>query len=281
MTITLRPANKVDFHDYLTAFNQAYEDYFFPLHMQHDPMLRLIDRDAIDMNASKVVLDDDQIVGVGMLAIQNNIGWIGGLGVIPAYRGKGIGRLITTALLVEARLRRLAYVQLEVIEQNVKAAELYKSLGFQPTRRLLLLSRQPQPSQATPHENIRVEEVHASDAIRYYHDFHPRANPWQRRYHALDFLKDNFDGWVARRDQQPIAYVVGWVMPDATHLMDIAGEAEGVEALLDYLHELAPANAVDLSNLDENDPIWGVMQTKGYEITLTQFEMVIRTDSAT
>jgi ribosomal protein S18 acetylase RimI-like enzyme len=281
MTITLRPANEVDFQDYLVAFNLAYDDYFVPLQMQRDPMLRLIERDAIDMNASKAVIDDGQIVGVGMLAIQNNIGWIGGVGVIPAYRGKSIGRLITTVLLVEARIRNLAYVQLEVIEENVTAVNLYASLGFQPTRRLLILSRQPQPSQPTPREHIAIEEVHARDAIRYYHDFHPRANPWQRRYHALDFLKDNFDSWVARRDQQTIAYVVGWLLPDATHLMDIAGEEAGVSALLDYLHDFAPANTVDISNLDENDPVWAVMQDKGYEVKLSQFEMVIQTDSAT
>lgn len=53
------------------------------------------------------------------------------LAVAPAERGKGLGRLLLDAMLVDARQRGIADVYLEVRRSNVAAMKLYRSRGFE------------------------------------------------------------------------------------------------------------------------------------------------------
>ena len=52
------------------------------------------------------------------------------LAVVPAYRGRGIGRALLGAVETQARERGCGKLTLEVIEDNVRARGLYASCGF-------------------------------------------------------------------------------------------------------------------------------------------------------
>jgi RimJ/RimL family protein N-acetyltransferase len=53
-----------------------------------------------------------------------------GMGVLPAYRHKGIGTQLVHAALRKAKVYGLYRVELEVFEDNLSAIELYKKVGF-------------------------------------------------------------------------------------------------------------------------------------------------------
>jgi GNAT superfamily N-acetyltransferase len=53
--------------------------------------------------------------------------------VLKEYRGKSIGRKLMNAIIDEARERKCIRVTLEVRKDNVKAQNLYQSLGFDET----------------------------------------------------------------------------------------------------------------------------------------------------
>ena len=57
-------------------------------------------------------------------------GHITNIAVLEPYRGRGIGRKITQALLQYASNLGASYLTLEVRERNEKAQALYRSLGF-------------------------------------------------------------------------------------------------------------------------------------------------------
>lgn len=57
-------------------------------------------------------------------------GWISDLFVRPAFRGRGIGRVLMQAVIEEWRLRQGHAVTLETGYSNVAARGLYESLGF-------------------------------------------------------------------------------------------------------------------------------------------------------
>jgi len=57
-------------------------------------------------------------------------GWLG-MGVLPEYRGQGVGRALITRTLAWAREIGLQRVQLDVYADNGRARRLYASLGFQ------------------------------------------------------------------------------------------------------------------------------------------------------
>jgi len=73
---------------------------------------------------------DEQFVGfiAGDLRPSEHLAWIATLGVLPEYRGRGIG----TALLQECEARlRLPYIRLSVRASNQAAIRLYTHNGYQ------------------------------------------------------------------------------------------------------------------------------------------------------
>jgi ribosomal protein S18 acetylase RimI-like enzyme len=278
MPTSLVPASEIDFAVFLDTFNAAYRDYFVLLQMELEPMRQLIQRDAVDLAASRVALADGRPVGVGMLAIREQQGWIGGLGIVPSHRGQGIGRQLTLALLDAARQRRLRQVQLEVIDKNTVARGLYESLNFQETRRLFLLERPPDVS-ADP--SISITKVHPDVALQHYEAFHSSPNPWQRRRETLTILAEHMAAWIATRDDVTLAYAVGWATPDVIRFMDCAMQPNATPAMRDLLHHIHSSAAdatASIMNVGEDDPVLEVLQSVGYQQTGMQLEMHLNLD---
>jgi RimJ/RimL family protein N-acetyltransferase len=59
-----------------------------------------------------------------------------GMGLLPPWRGKGIGRKLLAAALQSADLAQLTRIELSVHGSNERAIKLYHSLGFQDEGRL-------------------------------------------------------------------------------------------------------------------------------------------------
>jgi ribosomal protein S18 acetylase RimI-like enzyme len=53
-----------------------------------------------------------------------------GIGIVPEFRGKGLGRKLMTATIDKARARGLTRIELSARADNKNAIELYKKLGF-------------------------------------------------------------------------------------------------------------------------------------------------------
>ena len=53
-----------------------------------------------------------------------------GMGLLPNYRGRGIGQLLLKAVLEKAKVFGLEKVELNVYTSNVNAIKLYKKMGF-------------------------------------------------------------------------------------------------------------------------------------------------------
>lgn len=54
-----------------------------------------------------------------------------GMGVLPAYRGQGIGRQLLSACLAKAKASGITRVELEARADNERAIKLYERMGFQ------------------------------------------------------------------------------------------------------------------------------------------------------
>ena len=53
-----------------------------------------------------------------------------GMGIVPAYRGRGIGLRLIQATLAQARVARFVRVELDVHADNARAIALYEKVGF-------------------------------------------------------------------------------------------------------------------------------------------------------
>lgn len=73
----------------------------------------------------------DQTAGVGCLKrLEPDVAEIQRMYVLPAFRGKGIGRAIAERLVADARLLGYRQLKLESLEFLAAAHSLYRSLGF-------------------------------------------------------------------------------------------------------------------------------------------------------
>ena len=92
-------------------------------------------RDSVQKNAAQyVALDGSLVVGwcdifADWAAALAHGGGLG-MGVLAAYRGRGIGRQLLLATLAHARRQGLTRVELEVRVDNLAAIGLYQRVGF-------------------------------------------------------------------------------------------------------------------------------------------------------
>lgn len=278
--IQLLPANQVNFAEFVDAFNHAYADYFVKVVMSVRSFEGLIRRDAVLMTNSVVAVDNSAVVGMALLAQRGNKGWIGGVGVIPPYRRRGIARQMMHYVIDQARQLAMQQVTLEVIEINHHALYLYETLGFQTQRRLLVLERDNHPVAAK--SNYRVEYVMPSQALIYFDEFHDMPNPWQRSYQALTELSQ--EGWVLLAPHQAwhvIGYCLTQIGFSQIQIIDLAldpeqpNRAELTQALMEPIHQEFAGYGALLVNHPADHPSTAGLLAMDYRETLAQFEMTL------
>jgi ribosomal-protein-alanine N-acetyltransferase len=76
-------------------------------------------------------ITDDRLVGylAGEVRLDENVGWIVTVGVLPRYRGRGIGRALLNSTERAMRLD-VSYVRLTVRRSNTTAIRLYDYCGY-------------------------------------------------------------------------------------------------------------------------------------------------------
>ena len=155
MSIHLLPADHVDVGLRADLINAAYADYYVPMYLTTDSMRSVDDLYDVDLARSVVAYDRSEPVGMALLSRRGDRGWVSGVGVLPAWRRRGIGQLLMETLLKGAREAGVRQVALEVIAQNRAARALYAALGFvEQPRTALLASRRGCRCPAHPRRTI-------------------------------------------------------------------------------------------------------------------------------
>lgn len=277
-TIQIHPADSVPREDLLNALNDAYADYFVPIHLSAEAFDAMIRRESVRLPASRVAVSGDQVVGMGLLAARRQRGWVGGMGVIPAYRRQGIGRQLMYALIDAAESLGLAQLQLEVITQNTGALQLYQTLGFEIVRRLLVLNRKadtPAPV-GRGASGLRFDPMRPAAVLNALATLPAPERPWQRQYAITGEIPAG--AAVA-------AYEPGETAPAAVclhrgsnahrEILDIAAQSPEIGAAL--LHHVLASHAeavFSYLNVAEDDPLLPALQGAGFGEVIDQHEMI-------
>lgn len=286
MSVSVAPISPDQFDILLKAFNQGYEGYIVPVHLEAEQLRGHIYSSSIDLSASRLAYQDGVAVGMALLGIHGERAWVGGIGVSPAMRRQGIGRLLMKALIDAARERGLDTVQLEVIQGNTSAHNLYLSLGFDDIRRLLIIERKADSGRGlsptnpvSPTNPYQIQTVPDADALAHHPAFHPTPNPWQRQPESLSRLENRMPGWLAVRDGQTLAYAVGSAAENSIQWMDLGfapGQDAALHALVNHVHAQFPEATGRMVNLGEDDPAWPILADFRYVETMAQYEMLLK-----
>jgi ribosomal protein S18 acetylase RimI-like enzyme len=175
------PATSLSLEAYAEAYTEGFEGYHRALRPDAAKMARLGRVYNYDFQHSLIAYDGDTVAGMAVLAIRGEAGWCGGFGVAPAFRRRGVGRQLMTAMLDSARAAGLRRLSLEVSALNPVARRLYEWAGLRITRDLLIIERDaahgPESSEL---EGGVLEDAASAELLPHFARLHLVAPAWQR-----------------------------------------------------------------------------------------------------
>jgi ribosomal protein S18 acetylase RimI-like enzyme len=142
--MVIRTLTAADLDAVVAAFNEAFSDYLVPLTFTREQLGEMQRRRGWVPEASVAAFEDGRMVAFTLNCIEGDRGYDSGTGVVPSHRRSGLARELMRRSFELLQERGCASYVLEVLEENVKAVELYRSLGFIETRKFQCWSFQSQ-----------------------------------------------------------------------------------------------------------------------------------------
>lgn len=237
MPVSFVSAASVSLAEYAAAFTAAFEGYQFPVSMDAGALARRARFEQYDLENSLVAFDGGAAAGVAALAVRGAEGWVAGFGVVPAWRRKGLGREMMSALVERARAAGLRHLSLEVLSRNAAARALYESAGMRVERELLIMERAARDGERLE----AVCEVPAAELLSHFGRLHAARPSWQRALPSL--LIADLRGFRVGDPERPRAYaLIGRSRQGDAYVSDLAAEdATAARELCAGLDRLAPA----------------------------------------
>ncbi len=275
-TVDLIPASAFSYQELTNAYNHTRVDYLVPMPMNANKLQEYVETYDVDLEASAVAVDGQEILGLAMLGVREGRAWITRLGIIQRRRRRGAGQILVTHLIEQARQKNADYLIIEVIENNTPAHTLFIKNGFTETRKLLVLRRPPAtPKTEAPEANIRsLGYTQAVDLL----DKRVSKPSWLDEKESLinagkleafyATLTDGSEGWLVF---QNTIFQLGRLV-----IQTEKGNPLNVgRALLHHLHSEHSAQDTKTENFPLEDPHWPVFNKIGYLEEFKRNEMIL------
>jgi len=214
------------------VFTRGFADYFVPIAATPALLATFARTESVDLLASRVALLDGEPVGAALIARRGYTARLAGMALVPAARGRGVGRALMDQLLAEASHRGERTMVLEVIEQNTPAVKLYEACGFTRVRRLVGHAGRPVALAGLPAPAEKLEEIDARELARFVAAEGLPDLPWQISAET-----------IAHATAPATAYRLG---PSAVLLGDPSAPALGIRALVTARHARGQGHSLAL-----------------------------------
>ena len=274
--VALLPASAFTYEELTEAYNHTRVDYIVPMPMNAARLRDYVQTYDIDMEASVVAVDGNEILGLSMLGIRPERAWLTRLGVISRKRRRGTGWAMITHLIEQAQYKQSKQVIIEVIKDNLPAQSLFTKKGFVETRELLVLRRPPGPP-AIQVPSAEIKSLGYAEAIKL---LKTRASTpsWIDEPESLvnagnlaafyTTLSDGSVGWLV---YQNTVFQLGRLVLQT----EVGDPVEVGRVLLHHLHTTHPVQDTKTENLPATDPHWPAFKALGYLVMFRRMEMVL------
>lgn len=277
------------------AFNASFEGYYVPVQHTTTGFAEFCRLNSLNIGRSVVMRHrDGRLAGLTMLGIRGWRGWCGGFGLVPAFRGQGLARLLMGGLVEQAQQLELHTLQLEVFTQNTPAIKTYQQAGFNSSRELVILSApatQMLPELKTDAvARIEISEVEPEEGLRLLARLEPESGGepcWQREEVALG-QTHRLRSIVARRGRQTLAVLLYTYHPTSGNISigNLTFYSErAAKALLERAAvnskilrpkiETAKPEQFFILNEPSNTELFALLAELGLQETNRQIEMVL------
>jgi ribosomal protein S18 acetylase RimI-like enzyme len=267
-------AASVSLEAYAAAISSSFEGYPVRIADSAALLARRVRFEQHDLERSLVALDGGEAVGMAGLAIRGGRGWVSGFGVVPAWRRRGLGRRLMSALSERARGYGLRQLSLEVLSGNDAARRLYEGAGMHVTRDLLILERPAGYAPPAARRGGAPREAPAGELLTHFWRLHPEPAAWQRELSCL--LAADLRGFCVGGRRRPRAYALFGHNPiDASaYLSDLAAaDADAAGEMCAVLDRVA--GLLKVINEPERSPYVAPLLEHGFSETMRQHEMTM------
>jgi ribosomal protein S18 acetylase RimI-like enzyme len=123
------------------GFAAGFSGYVVPMNVTVPSLQLRIEHDHVDLDESFVYFDGKKPACILLIGRRGDLSRVGAIGMGRTIRGRGFGRSIMLNAIEAAKGRGDRKLILEVINTNERARDLYLSLGFVITRKLVGFGR--------------------------------------------------------------------------------------------------------------------------------------------
>jgi ribosomal protein S18 acetylase RimI-like enzyme len=247
------------------VLNRVYEGYVVPMVLSEAQTDLHLGANDIDLTSSPLWYEGDDAVAAALLGVRGARGWIGGFGLAPPYRGRGLAAELLAETLSRARARGVREIQLEVLVQNGPAIRTYERGEFRATGRLNSY-RADAPADATAVQNAATPCDDVDELIR-----KPAADAtcWQCESPSLEQQAARLhgvregDGYALFRHNGSVAQV----------LKIAVGDAASLERLTNGIFASTGVKTVVLFNQLAGGSVDYAARDAGWQPAFTQHEM--------
>jgi ribosomal protein S18 acetylase RimI-like enzyme len=277
--LTLIPAREVSLTERAQILNRSYIDYYVPMRLSPDQMASIDRFYDIDLDRSVMAMSEHELVGMALLSVRGDRGWISGVGVLPQHRRRGIASAMVGRLVEGARQAGVHEISLEVIAQNTSAWRLYAEARFEVTRELLLW-RRAADADALPIPEERLIGASPDVMLQRFDRWHSEPVTWQRDAATLSRMAEagRLKGYQLEWRGAPAAYCLISGYGESVALMDIGIDpatriVTPGRILLQALSHLHWGKAMTISNVPADDPLNRVLAALRCLVPVRQREM--------
>jgi ribosomal protein S18 acetylase RimI-like enzyme/predicted GNAT family acetyltransferase len=176
MALALKPAYERSIAELADLFTDAFKGYIGgTITLDATSMLALICNTNVDLTQSRLLLNDDQPIGLALISRQGWTSRVAAMGIIPEAQEKGMGGWFMQQLIEDARVRSDRSMVLEAFEQNTRAVRLYQRAGFNIVRRLMGYSTESLPGVS----QTDLVEIDIYDVAKVVMEYGVPDLPWQ------------------------------------------------------------------------------------------------------
>jgi ribosomal protein S18 acetylase RimI-like enzyme len=271
----------VDLHQ---PFLKAFSDYIVPMNLDRDQFKELLIRRGSAPSLSVAAFDGKDIVGFNINATGDYQGvstvYDVATGIVPEYRRHGIARALfdfSLSKLISSGSRR--YV-LEVFQNNPRAFSLYKKVGFEVLRELLVFQSSAL-AETRRNTDFVIEQISPDwDKFRRFWDWSPS---WQNSIESMQ--RSAAEKIIAGifRQQKLIGY--GIIFPANGDIAQFAIDQQHRKrgagmSLITALQKMARRKATRVVNVDASAVTTiAFLQSCGFQLFATQYEMEMKLSS--
>jgi hypothetical protein len=126
----IRAVATADIDAVVAFWRDVFPEYNDPTRPQRDPRTNIVRKLAFGDGLFWLAEDGAKVIGTVMAGYDGHRGWLYSLGVDPAQRAHGVGRLLLSHAEVELKKLGCPKVNVQVLETNLGAQAFWQAAGY-------------------------------------------------------------------------------------------------------------------------------------------------------